>query len=110
MSGKQTKKVRKYIKNYLETKEPMNPSNQEIQYSFKQLETFIQLSVFLTGKKPEKIELVEGYYQWYAQEVLNQAEAMGLKPGFKDEQMTFLGIPLEKKVTILTPEQVMPKN
>lgn len=76
----------------------------QIQFSFKQLETFIQLSMFLTGKKPEKLELVDRFYNWYVQEVNNQAEAMGLKPGFKDDKVTFLGIPLTKKVTIATPK------
>ena len=102
MSNKQAKKVRKQINNLIKQRSMQNED--QIQFSFKQLETFIQLSMFLTGKKPEKLELVDRFYNWYVQEVNNQAEAMGLKPGFKDDKVTFLGIPLTKKVTIATPK------
>lgn len=107
MSQKKDKLARKIIKNYLKSKDMQNGQNQP-QMSFQQLETFIQLSMFLTGKKPEKLELVEAYYNWFIQEVQRQAEAMGLKPGFKDDKPVFLGVPLEKKVTIVTPEIVLP--
>jgi len=101
MFGKSVKKVRKEIKNLLKQRTMEN--EQKVVYSFKHLETYIQLSVFLTGKKPEKIELVEGFYNWYTQEVFFQAETLGLNPGFKDEKITFMGVPLEKKVTITMP-------
>lgn len=110
MSGRQAKKLRREVKNYLKSKHMDNGQRQEVQYSFKQLESYVQLSLFLTGKKPEKIELVENYYNWYIQEIQTQAEAMGLNPGFKGDKPTFLGIPLEKKVTIAVPEIVVPKD
>lgn len=100
MSNKQAKKVRKQINNLLKQRSMQN--NDQVQFSFKQLETYVQLSQFLTGKKPETIELVDSFYNWYVQEVNNQAEAMGLKPGFKDDKVTFLGIPLTKKIRIET--------
>jgi hypothetical protein len=102
MSGKQAKKVRKQINNLIKQRSMQN--NDQVQFSFKQLETYVQLSQFLTGRKPDTIELVDAFYNWYVQEVNNQAEAMGLKPGFKDDKVTFLGIPLTKKVTIATPK------
>jgi len=104
MSGSSAKKVRKQIKSLL--KDKMDNQNQDAPaYSFKHLETYIQLSVFLTGKKPEKIELVEGFYTWLQQEILFQAESMGLNPAFKDDKMSFMGVPIEKKVTIVVPDK-----
>lgn len=72
------------------------------EYSLQQLETYIQLSVYLTGEKPTSITLNPNIYEAHVQTINNQAEAMGLKPGFKDDKVTFLGIPLEKKVSIAT--------
>ena len=109
MSHKQEKKARKIIKNYLKQKELMDNQN-KVQFTFGQLQNFIQLSVFLTGKKPEKIELVEAYYNWFVQEANNQVEVLGFKNELKDGKVTFMGIPLEKKVKIVTPEVVVPKE
>jgi hypothetical protein len=104
MSGKQAKKARKIIKNYLKDMDTQN----KVQFSFQQLKTFVDLSSFLTGKKPEKIELVEEYYNWYMQEIMAQAEALGLDTKLKSDKPTFMGIPLEKKVKIVVPEVVVP--
>jgi len=105
MSGKQAKKVRKQINNLINER----MDNKQVQFTFGQLQNFIQLSVFLTGKKPEKIELVEAYYNWYIQEANNQVEVLGFKNELKDGKVTFMGIPLTKKVTIET-AKVMPKS
>jgi len=96
MSDKQAKKVRKQINNLLYER----MDRQQPNMSLSQLETYVQLSVFLTGKKPEVIELVAPFYNYYIQEVQHQAECMGLDAGFKGDKPTFLGIPLEKKVEI----------
>lgn len=107
MSQKQEKRARKIIKNYLKEKY-MNDQN-KVQFTFGQLQNYIQLAIFLTGKKPEKIELVEAYYNWFIQEANDQVEVLGFKNELKDGKVTFMGIPLEKKVTIVTPEIVVPK-
>jgi len=107
MSGKKSKLARKIIKNYLKGKDMDNQN--KVQYTFAQLQNYIQLAIFLTGKKPDKIELVEAYYTWYMQESNAQAETLGFKNELKDGKVTFMGIPLEKKVTIVTPEVVVPK-
>lgn len=75
-------------------------TKEQVQYSLKQLETYVQLHVFLMGGKPDKLELAPHYYNYYVQEVQNQAEAMGLQQGFKDDKPTFLGVELEKKAEI----------
>ena len=106
MSQKKAKKERKRIKNLLKQME----NQDKVQYSFKQLETLIQLNVFLTGEKPKKIVLVESFYNWYIQEVLDQAEAMGLQAGFKDDTIVFLGVLLEKRVKVETPKIVEPNG
>ena len=93
MSHKKAKHMRKYVKNYLST--TMNTDKPNM--SLGQLETFVQLHVFLTGGKPEKITLVPDFYNYYVQEIQHQAEAMGLQQGLKDDKVTFLGIPLEKR-------------
>jgi len=73
----------------------------KVNMSLQQLETYVQLSVFLTGSKPITIELNPTYYNFYVQEVQRQAEAMGLKPGFNEDKPTFLGIELTKKIEIV---------
>jgi hypothetical protein len=107
MSHAKAKQARKIIKNYLKQKD-MNDQN-KVSFSFSQLQNYVQLAVFLTGKKPEKIELVEAYYNWFIQEANAQVEVLGFKNELKDGKVTFMGIPLEKKVTIVTPEIVVPK-
>ncbi len=109
MSGRQAKKARKIIKNYLEKKELMDNQN-KVQFSFAQLQNYIALSILLTGEKPKKIELVEAYYTWYVQEANTNVEMLGFKNELKDGKVTFMGIPLEKKVTIVVPEIVLPKG
>jgi hypothetical protein len=108
MSHQKAKLARKFIKNYLKKKELMDTPN-KVQFTFGQLQNYIQLAIFLTGKKPDKIELVEAYYNWFLQEANNQVEVLGFKNELKDGKVTFMGIPLEKKVTIVTPEVVKPK-
>lgn len=99
MSNKKAKKVRKQIKSLIESR-TMDEQN-KVTFSLQQLETFVQLTIFLTGKKPEKLTLVETFYNWYVQEVQRQAEAMGLKPGFQNDVPTFLGITVEKAVPVV---------
>jgi hypothetical protein len=102
MSHKNAKWARKQVKNYIN----QNMQPEQPQFSFKQLQTFIELHIHLTGKKPETIELNEVCYNWYVQESHNQAELMGLQPsGFKGDKPTFLGVTLEKKVNIVIPEK-----
>lgn len=101
MNAKKAKKIRRQVKSYLDRKNmDSTPQDQGIQYSLKQLETYVQLHAFLMGTKPEKLVLVPSFYNYYVQEVQNQAEAMGLQQGFKDDNPTFLGIPVEKKIDI----------
>ena len=106
MSHQKAKQARKFIKNYLKRKD-MNNENKVV-FNFGQLQNYIQLAIFLTGKKPEKIELVEAYYNWFIQEANSQVEVLGFKNELKDGKVTFMGIPLEKKVTIET-AKVVPK-
>lgn len=80
--------------------------SQEPAYNLKHLETFVQLTQFLTGELPKVIRLASNVYEAHTQETQHQAELMGLNQGFKDDKVTFLGIPLEKiekKVEIITP-------
>lgn len=120
MSGKVQKQIRKLAKQELEKRmqpnqQPQKPSGIQI---ISALEEFIQLSIVLTGEKPSSISLTEIMHNMYVQEAQRHAETLGLNPGFKTEEPTFLGVKLIKKsslimpstVNISTPPKEEPKN
>lgn len=77
---------------------------EQAQYSFDQLQNYILLCQMLTGTKPKELEIVDGYYNWYVQEVQKYAEQLGMVQGFKDDKVTFSGVELKKKIKIETPK------
>lgn len=107
MSQKQAKLARKQI-NYL-IQDRMEHQPQKPQLTLEHLNSYIQLHILITGKKPDKIELTEQNYKWVMQMLLELIEDMGAEPKFKDGKPTLLGVPLEQKILIATAVD-MPKN
>jgi hypothetical protein len=104
MSGRKEKLKRKLEKERMENKNPQQQLGLQI-ISF--LENYIQLCVTLTGDKPTSVTLTEGMYNSYIQESQRHGEVLGLKPGFKDDAPVFMGVKLEKKSPIITPDQAI---
>lgn len=90
MSGRRQKEIR----------QQQRMQQREEIYSFKHLESFISLCELLSGVKPASISVTESFYNWFIQEAQRHAETLGLKPGFQNDQPVFLGVKIEKKVTI----------
>lgn len=110
MSGKVQKQLRKLAKKELEEiKNRMPQDQQQKQINvIATLENFIQLVMLLTGEKPTSLTLTDVMYNMYVQAVLENAEAFGLKPGFKEDEPTFIGIKLIKKSPIIVPTSTTP--
>ena len=99
MSQKKSKILRREAKKILE-KRMQNGQPQKPQYSFAQLENFIQLYTFLTGIKPQQIELTPQIYDMHVQESQRHSDTLGLNLGFRNNEPTFLGVRLIKKTPI----------
>jgi len=66
------------------------------------LNDYVTLHVLLTGEKPKVIQLTPDFYTWYIQETNRIADTLNLNLGYKNNEMLFNGIPIEKKVKIVT--------
>ena len=107
MSGKVQKQLRKQAREELEkimqsTQQPKRQQDLGLKV-ISALEDFIQLCTVLTGEKPNAITLTEAMYNSYIQESQRHAEVLGLNPGFKTEEPTFLGVKLVKKSPLIVP-------
>ena len=106
MSGKVQKQLRKLARQELEKR--MNP-NQPPQGQQRQINIIAEIEAvivgleLLTGEKPASITLQETMYNMYIQTVQNNAEALGLNPGFKGDIPTFRGVKIEKKSPLIVP-------
>lgn len=68
-----------------------------------EIEGFIMACELLTGEKPASITLQETMYNMYIQTVQNNAEALGLNPGFKTGEPEFRGVKMVKKSPLIVP-------
>lgn len=109
MSGKTDKAIRKLAKKELEKR--MNPNGQPPQPQQRQINILDELVKFitsceiLTGEKPASITLTDAIYNAYIQVAQNNAEDLGLNPGFKTGEPTFLGVKLVKKSPLIVPTE-----
>lgn len=105
MSGKTEKAIRKLAKKELEKRMQPNQQPQQTQQIniLAELEQFIGSCNLLTGEMPASVTLTDGMYNAYIQTVQNNAESLGLNPGFKTGEPTFLGVKLVKKSPLIVP-------
>ena len=80
-----------------------NPQPQRQINIIAELEQYVSSYQLLTGEKPTLIVLVDPLYNLYIQTVQKNAEAFGLNPGFKNDEITFMGTKIEKKSPLIIP-------
>lgn len=107
MSEKVQKAIRKEAKKRLDEQlKTMQPQQQPQQTQInilQELDQFLFSCELLTGEKPSTITLTDVAYNAYVQMVQNNAESLGLKPGFKNDEPTFRGIKIVKRSPIVVP-------
>ncbi len=106
MSGKVQKNLRKLARQELEKRMSPNqpPQGQQRQINIiAEIEGVILGLELLTGEKPASLILQETMYNMYIQTVQNTAEGLGLNPGFKTPEPTFMGVIILKKSQIIVP-------
>jgi len=104
VSGKTEKAIRKLAKQELEKRMQSNGQPPQRQVNIlDELVKFITTSEILTGAKPDSITLTDAVYNAYVQTAQNNAEDLGLNPGFKTGEPTFLGVKLIKKSPLIVP-------
>ncbi len=67
---------------------------EQAKYDIKYLENYIVLTALLTGEKLKELTVTPDFYTFYVQDAQRNAEALGLNPGFKDGQPSFMGVKL----------------
>lgn len=109
MSGRTAKAIRKLARKELEKTMNPNAQSQQRQISIvAEIEGLIAAFELLTGEKPTSLTLQETMYNMYIQTVQNNAEALGLNPGFRNDEPTFRGVKINKKSPLIVPPSNTP--